>query len=219
MTVSVPVLDLVFAVDGSYTLTQGQFKNLKGAMKKILKSYTISPSATHVGAIEFSDKSNEKIRLTDSYDKRVINFMIDNIKQSKGRLRVTDEALEMAANKMFSVDSGGRPGASRVLVILTAGKSTGQQPFSEAIKPLGNQGVRLYVVSVGDKVDKKEIDSITPADQVFPASPDDPQDVTKDIVKKINQDVQDRRCQFKHKQQHKTLKCYWKLQQRRRQQQ
>ena len=190
-TVTVPVLDLVFAVDGSNTLTPGQFKNLKETMKKILDSYTISQSGTHVGVIEFSDTSNEKTRLTDSYDKNVIYTKIDDIKQSRGDLRVTDEALKMAANKMFSVESGGRPGASRALVVLTAGKSTGQQPLPEAITPLEKQGVRVYVVSVGDKVDKKEIDSIVSPDQVMPTSPDNPQDVSLKIVKIVNKDVRD----------------------------
>ncbi len=191
LTVSVPVLDIVFAVDGSNTLTSGQFKNLKDTIKKILDSYTISRSATHVGVIEFSDNSNEKIRLTDSYDKNVIYSMIDGIEQSRGNLRVTDEALKMAADRMFSVESGGRPGASRALVVLTAGKSTGQQPLPEAITPLENRGVRVYVVSVGDKVDKKEIDTIASPDQVFPTTPDNPQEVTLKIIKRINKDVQD----------------------------
>jgi hypothetical protein len=192
-TVSVPVLDLVFAVDGSNTLTAGQFKNLKDTIKKILDSYTISRSATHVGVIEFSDDSNEKIRLTDSYDKNIIYSKIDGIEQSRGILRVTDEALKMAANRMFSVESGGRPGASRALVLLTAGKSTGQQPLPEAVTPLENRGVRVYVVSVGDKVDKKEIDSIVSPDQVFRTTPDNPQEVTLKIVKRINKDIQDRK--------------------------
>ena len=193
LTVSVPVLDLVFAVDGSNTLTSRQFKNLKDTMKKILDSYRISRLATHVGVIEFSDNSNEKIRLTDSYDKQVIYSKIDDIEQSGGDLRVTDEALKMAANKMFSVESGGRPGASRALVVLTAGKSTGRQPLPEAITPLENRGVRIYVVSVGDKVDKKEIDSIVPQNHIFPTTPDNPQEVTLKVVKRINKDVQDRK--------------------------
>ena len=180
-------------MDGSDTLTSDQFVNLKDTIKKILDSYIISRSATHVGVIEYSDKSNEKILLTDSYDKNVIYSKIDRIEQSRGNLRVTDEALKMAANKMFSVESGGRPGASRALVVLTAGRSTGQQPLPEAITPLGKQGVRVYVVSVGDKVDKKEIHSIASPEQVFPTTPDDPQAVVRKIIKTINKDVQDRK--------------------------
>ena len=180
-------------MDGSNTLTSDQFKNLKDTIKKILDSYTISRSATHVGVIEFSDNSNEKIRLTDSYDKYTIYSKIDDIEQSEGDLRVTDEALKMAAHRMFSIESGGRPGASRALVVLTAGKSTGQQPLPEAITPLENRGVRVYVVSVGDKVDKKEIDSIVSPDHVFPTTPDNPQEITLKIVKKINKDVEDRK--------------------------
>lgn len=186
-------MDLVFALDGSDTLTPRQFKNFKDTMKRILDSYVISRSATHIGVIEFSDTSNEKFRLTDSYDRDVIYSKIDGIEQSRGKLRVTDEALKMAANEMFSVDSGGRPGASRALVVLTAGKSTGQQPLPDAITPLKNQGVRVYVVSVGDKVDEKEISSIAPPDQVFPTTPDNPQEVVLKIVKTINKDVKDRK--------------------------
>lgn len=180
-------------MDGSDTLTSRQFKKLKDTVKKILDSYTISRLGTHVGVIEFSDNSNRKIRLTDSYDRNVIYSKIDSIKQSRGNLRVTDEALKMAADKMFTVESGGRPGASRVLIVLSSGKSTGQQPLPEAITPLENQGVRIYVVSVGDKVDEKEIDSIVSPGQVFPTTPEDPQDIVLKIVKRINKNVKERK--------------------------
>ena len=159
-------------------------------MKKMIDSYTISPTATNVGAIEFSDRSREKIRLTESYDKNAIYSKIDGIRQSRGNRRVTDEALKMAADSLF--ERSVRVGASRALVVITAGKSTGSQSLREAIKPLQKKGIRVYVVGVGGGVDKDEIDSIVPTkDNVFPTTPDNPGKVVDGIVQVINKDVKE----------------------------
>ena len=177
-------------MDGSNALTSQQFNKLKDMMKKMLDSYTISPTATNVGVIEFSDRSSEKIRLTDSYDKDNIYSKIDGIRQSRGYRRVTDEAIKMAASRLFELS--GRVGASRALVVITAGKSTGSQPLQEAIKPLQKKGVRVYVIGVGDDVDKDEINSIVPTeDNVFPTTPENPGEVVDDVVQIIKQDVRE----------------------------
>ena len=177
-------------MDGSNVLTSQQFNKLKDMIKQILDSYTISRTATNVGVIEFSDRSNVKIHLTDSYDRNVIYSEIDRIRQSRGRKRVTDEAITMAANRLFELS--GRVGAARSLVIITAGKSTGSQPLQETIKPLQKKGVRVYVVSVGDNVDDDEIDSIVPTEHnVFPANPDNPVQVADEITQVIKKDVKE----------------------------
>ena len=182
----------MFAVDGSKDLTSEQFKKLKNTIKNILNSYVISPTATHVGVIEFSDTSTESVHLTKSYDRDEIYALIDAIKQSGGTRRVTDEALKMAAERMFSVTAGARVGALRALVILTAGKSTGDQSPLEAVKPLERSGVRVYVVSVGENVDGDEVRGIVPAGtNVFPANPDKPGEVVIKIVKVINKDIKE----------------------------
>ena len=188
--VSTPALDLVFALDGSNALSSRQFNKLKDMIKEMLDSYTISPTATNVGVIEFSDRSREEIYLTDSYDKNVLNSMIDSIRQSRGYRRVTDEALKLAANSLLELS--GRVGASRALIVITAGKSTGLQPLGEAVKPLQKKGVRVYVVSVGDNVDKDEVNSIVPTEEnVFPTNPDNPDVVVSEIVQTIKKDVRD----------------------------
>ena len=192
LLVAAHAVDLVFAVDGSKGLTSEQFHKLKNMIKKILDFYAISLTATHVGLIEFSYNSNEKIRLTDSYDREEIYSMIDAVKQSGGDRRVTDQALKMAAERMFSVNFGGRVGASRALVVVTAGRSTGEQAPSEMLKPLEKNGVRVYVVSVGNEVDKDEIHGIVPSDtNIFPTPKDDPDSMVLKIVRTLNKDLED----------------------------
>lgn len=177
-------------MDGSNVLTSQQFNKLKDMIKRILDPYTISRTATNVGVIEFSDRSTVKIRLTDSYDRNVIYSEIDGIRQSRGSRRVTDEAIKMAANRLFELS--GRVGASRSLVIITAGKSTGSLPLQESIKPLQKKGVRVYVVSVGDNVDDDEINSIVPTEgNVFPTNPDNPVQVADEITEIIKKDVKE----------------------------
>lgn len=189
---SIPSLDLVFAVDGSNVLSSTQFNKVKDSIKKILDFYTISRTATNVGVIEFSDRSRDVIGLTDSYDKDEIKSLIDGFTQSRGNRRVTDEAIRMASSRMFEMS--GRVGASRALIIFIAGKSSGSQPLRGTIKPLRKKGVRIYVVSVGDGVDKDEIDSLV-ADprHEFPTSVDRPDEVVTTLAEAVKQDVKKRK--------------------------
>ena len=112
-------LDVVFALDGSNSLTTEQFNELKAYVKETIKKLSLSEHETHVGLMEYSDTISVKFKLNDAFDRNSINTLVDNVSPSRGTKAVTDKVLANAANVMFSVNQGGRPGASKVLIILT----------------------------------------------------------------------------------------------------
>ena len=91
-----------------------------------------------------------------------IDEQIDNLKPSSGIKAVTDEVLRRAADLIFDVKKGGRPTASRILVILTDEKLPGNVPANVVTRPLVDAGVRVYVVTYGDTTDKDDFGEVVP---------------------------------------------------------
>ena len=86
------------------------------------------------------------------------------MKPSRGLGAVTAEALKQA-ERIFSTTSGGRPGASKILIVVTDDSSTSFQPIGEAVKPLATAGILVHVVAIGVRIPFKELQDMTPGDQ------------------------------------------------------
>lgn len=158
-------MDLVIALDGSETLKQSGFDKIKELARNVLKRFIISKPATHVGLVEFSNDVTRVMPLNLLYDRDEISKVIDHIKPSGGDGTATDKMLKEVANKVFSLPAGGRADVAKVLVIITDSKSTGKEPLKEAVKPVQDKGIRVYVVDIGDNTDPEELRDITPSDK------------------------------------------------------
>ena len=153
-------LDVIFALDGSANVRNRDFEKMKDFVKHSAREHGISQNGPHIGVIEFSDRSDLKIKLSDHNDLDSFNMKLSEVTQSSGQNSVTDKVLRMAASSAFKSTSGGRPTAQKKLVILTASKSTGAEPVQEAVIPVISEGIEVYVVAVGSRVDRKEVQGI-----------------------------------------------------------
>ena len=164
---------------------------MKEAVLTMLKRYTISEGETHVGLLEFSSSVKVVSPLNKHNTLSRIEDIVTQLQPSRGSGRVSDEALRVASDQVFDVSKGGRSGASKVLVILTHGKSTGDVPPTEAVKPLKNRGVNIFVVAIGPGVDPEETKEIaTSGKHVFPV--DDPEKTPNaigNVVDKLKNDL------------------------------
>lgn len=181
-------MDLVIALDGSETLKQSGFDKIKELSKHVLKRFIISKRATHVGLMEFSKEATRVMPLNLFYDREEISKVIDHIKPSGGDGTATDKMLKEAANQIFSVPAGGRADAAKVLVVITDSKSTGKKPLKEAVKPVQDKGIRVYVVDIGDKTDPEELRDIAPSDKEIKKAKS-PEDAPK-LFDKLADDIQ-----------------------------
>lgn len=191
---STHVLDLVFALDGSDSLTADEFEKLKEFVIKSLSSYTISRKDTHVGVLEYSDEISIKLQLHQYFTIKELRQAINEIVPSRGRDVVTDEALKVAAEDVFSITSGGRPGAAKVLVVITDDPLT-MTTDDTIIEPLKKAGIQVHVVAIGNNVPQEVLKNITVADEhvhVVP-TPEELPGKTGDVVDVIDEAVQNRK--------------------------
>ena len=190
ISVSERLLDLVFALDGSEDLAKKDFDRIKNHTAAILDNLTISEPETHVGIIEFSDEAKVILPLNELFESGLVKDKIKGVVPSGGKKRVTDEALRKAADDVFNPKSGGRPGASKVLIVVTGGKSSGKEPPKRAIKPVKEKGVRVYVVNIGEVTDKEELKDMVPTKKnIYPVKP--PLKEKPSVAYKLAGDIED----------------------------
>ena len=186
---------MVFALDGSESLAEKGFDKIKDLVKTMIDNYTISEEETHVGIIEFSDKANVILPLNKLFEPTSIKHQVQRVIPSGGKKTVTDEALRKSADEVFDVTSGGRPGSTKVLIIVTDGKSTGKEPPKRAVQPVKEKGIRVYVVNIGEDTDKDELEDIVPTDKnIYPVkNPNELPDVGSKLVGDIDGDIKKRK--------------------------
>lgn len=114
-------------------------------------------SESHVGVLTFSEHAEAQIRLTETFNKKELLQMI-NLLDYPGYRTATDDALRIANTDFFSVSGGARQGVPQVLILLTDGKCTVcTESVSDAVQPLREKGVTVYVVGVTEKTNEDEL--------------------------------------------------------------
>ena len=188
----------MFALDGSRPITNAQFSKLKEAVLNMLSRYKISEKDAHVGLIEFSSSVKIVSRLNKDNSLSRIKDVLTPLQPSQGSTRVTDDALRVASDKMFDLSAGGRPGASKVLIILTLGKSSGDSSPVDAVKPLKNIGVNVFVINIGPNADPEDAMKIATSDKhVIPV--DDPNktpEAIENVVDRLTKDLKKGKIDF-----------------------
>lgn len=188
----------MFALDGSRPITNAQFSKLKEAVLNMLNRYKISDKGAHVGLIEFSSSVKIVSRLNKDNSMSRIKDVLTPLQPSQGSTRVTDDALRVASDKMFDLSTGGRPGASKVLIILTHGKSSGDSFPVDAVKPLKSIGVNVFVINIGPNADPEDAMKIATSDKhVIPV--DDPNKTPEaigNVVDRLTKDLKKGKIDF-----------------------
>ena len=166
-----PVLDLVFALDGSDSLTTEQFEQMKQLVKNMMDKYPLSEHGTHIGVLEYSAGVSMYMPLDYSFDQKELLNALQNLRPSRGK-KVNTEKLLKAASMMFSFKNGGRPAASKALVILTDDKPN--KDLTEVAEPLKESGIRVHVVTIGHEVSPDDFVHIVPGTSTtYPANSTD----------------------------------------------
>lgn len=186
------MIDLAFVLEGSKNVTPKAFEGFKKFVKSSIDNMLVSESGTRVAVVEYSDESTVKIYLNDSTNPSLVKNAVDRIQPSRGDGVATDKALRQVADQVFSSRKGSRPGIPKVVVLLTVSKSTGDEPLGDAVKPLTDLGVRVYVIAVGGKTDADLEDIVLDEGGIIPV-PTDGQlpRLVLNALKKITVDVQE----------------------------
>ncbi|ELW65573.1 Collagen alpha-1(XXI) chain [Tupaia chinensis] len=146
--------DLVFILDGSYSVGPENFEIVKKWLVNITKNFDIGPKFIQVGVVQYSDYPVLEIPLGsyDSGDKLVA--AMDSIHYLGGNTR-TGKAIQFALDYLFAKSSRF---LTKIAVVLTDGKS--QDEVKDAAEAARDSKITLFAIGVGSETEDAELRAI-----------------------------------------------------------
>lgn len=139
---------MAFLLDGSQVVTKDNFTRFLSFIKALTASLNVSKEETHVAVAVYGNKPELVINFDDHYNQSSLESAVDAITYPDSRLSNMGAGLSLIASDVFNTYAA-RPGAQRVLVLLTASKSQDDiEVPSHALLTNANI-VKIFSIGVG----------------------------------------------------------------------
>ena len=151
--------DIVFLLDDSTSIWDNDYKKQMDFLSSFVKDITIGPKKSRISVVTFSSRPKNQFWLRDHQSKNEVLSAIKNINRMYGDT-YTSDGLRMIRENSFLPRHGGRIKASRIVIVVTDGKSTIPRETINQAKKLHNAKATVFAIGVGRQVDPKELNAI-----------------------------------------------------------
>ncbi|XP_057208625.1 collagen alpha-1(XII) chain isoform X2 [Triplophysa rosa] len=145
--------DLVFLVDGSWSVGRDNFKFIRSFMAAMAGAFHLGDDKTRVGVVQYSTDIRTEFNLNQYFRRADLLRAINNLPY-KGGNTMTGDALDYLLKNTFTEAAGARQGFPKVAVIITDGKS--QDPVEGYAKKLKSAGIELFTLGIKE-ADEEEL--------------------------------------------------------------
>uniref|UniRef100_A0AAZ3SK44 Collagen alpha-1(XXI) chain n=1 Tax=Oncorhynchus tshawytscha TaxID=74940 RepID=A0AAZ3SK44_ONCTS len=149
--------DLVFILDGSWSVADVNFEIVKRWLVNITTSFNIGQKFTQVGVVQYSDDPIINIPLGKHLRSKDLIRAMESIDYMGGNTR-TGTAIQFASDKLFNLSERGPKGVARIAVVLTDGKS--QDEVKAAAEEARRRGIIIFAIGVGSETEEEELNAI-----------------------------------------------------------
>ncbi|XP_077952921.1 collagen alpha-1(XXI) chain isoform X2 [Gasterosteus aculeatus] len=154
---STAVNDLVYIVDGSWSVGFSDFDTAKQWLINITRRFDVSSHYTQVAVIQYSDTPRMEIPLGQHQSGAKLIQAIQSISYLGGNTQ-TGRAIKFAVDHVFASSNRARQVKNRIAVVVTDGKS--QDDVVDASVEARAQGITVFAVGVGSEITTSELVSI-----------------------------------------------------------
>ncbi|XP_076827632.1 collagen alpha-6(VI) chain isoform X2 [Brachyhypopomus gauderio] len=154
------VADVVFLVDGSYSIAEKDFESMKVFMNSVVKTTQVGQDNVRFCTIVYSDTPQVHFLLNQYDSTKQVQAAISALR-SPGGNTYTGKALQYCLQH-FGPDSGGRAkqGVPQLLFVITDGEATDPEDLPKASNDLHSRGVSVYGIGVAS-AKRSELEIIT----------------------------------------------------------
>uniref|UniRef100_A0AAV2L807 Collagen alpha-1(XXI) chain n=1 Tax=Knipowitschia caucasica TaxID=637954 RepID=A0AAV2L807_KNICA len=149
--------DLVYIVDGSWSVGPEDFEIAKQWLVNITSDFDISPQNTQVGVVQYSDTPRLEFSLGKHQGAAELIQAIHDIEYMGGNTQ-TGRAIKFSVEHVFGSSQRGSQVKNRITVVVTDGKS--QDDVVDASEEARAQGITLFAVGVGSETTTSELVTI-----------------------------------------------------------
>ncbi|XP_037536875.1 integrin alpha-2 [Nematolebias whitei] len=139
-------MDIVIVLDGSNSIYP--WKPMTDFLLKLIPSLDIGPQNTQMSVIQYGVSPKVEFKLNQFTTKEAMIAAASRINQMYGSLTNTFHAIEYASQTGFQAINGGRPGAAKVMVVVTDGESHDQDFRDTVISQCEKQGITRFGIAV-----------------------------------------------------------------------
>ncbi|XP_077378908.1 integrin alpha-2 [Festucalex cinctus] len=150
-------MDIVIVLDGSNSIYP--WPPMTDFIKKLLPSLEIGPQNTQVSVIQYAVQPKVEFTLNQYRTRDELLNAASNLKQMEGSLTNTFHAIQYASQWGFNPTYGGRPGASKVMVVVTDGESHDYAIRDSVIAECEKQGITRFGIAVLGYYTRNNIDT------------------------------------------------------------
>ncbi|BFZ22800.1 hypothetical protein BsWGS_25839 [Bradybaena similaris] len=145
------VADIYILTDGSNSINGVGWGRSLAFVSNFTKSFPVGPSQVQFAYGTFSTQFVHIFDLNTYYDKEELSKKVLSTTQLKGVTYTFDALKAIRVNRYInSTDKGARPGVTKIIIVITDGNSDNiTSTIAEADALRREQGVRIFVVSVG----------------------------------------------------------------------
>ncbi|XP_041351171.1 collagen alpha-4(VI) chain-like [Gigantopelta aegis] len=151
--------DIVFLLDSSGSEGPANFQKQLGFVGNFIKAFNIGPKDVQFSVVTFASTPKNEFYLNSFSSKPALLAALHNIKYISGGTN-TDGALKFVRQNSFTAAHGSRPGAARILVVLTDGQSNSKTQTISESQLLHQAGIEVMSIGIGNGVDKVELGGI-----------------------------------------------------------
>uniref|UniRef100_A0A8C7NBI0 Collagen alpha-1(XXI) chain n=1 Tax=Oncorhynchus kisutch TaxID=8019 RepID=A0A8C7NBI0_ONCKI len=149
--------DLVFILDGSWSVADVNFEIVKRWLVNITTSFNIGQKFSQIGVVQYSDDPIINIPLGKHLHIKDLIRAMESIDYMGGNTR-TGTAIQFASDKLFNLSERGPKGVARIAVVLTDGKS--QDEVKAAAEAARRRGIIIFAIGVGSETEEAELNAI-----------------------------------------------------------
>uniref|UniRef100_A0AAV2ME40 VWFA domain-containing protein n=1 Tax=Knipowitschia caucasica TaxID=637954 RepID=A0AAV2ME40_KNICA len=152
------VADLVFLVDGSWSIGTQNFEQIRRFLGSVVQSFDVGLDRVRVGLVQYSTMPRTEFYLNTYQDKAAIQAAIQALPYMGGGTH-TGLGLDFLLDQAFTAEAGSRLSQKvpQVAVVITDGKS--QDGVEDEARRLKERGVLLFAVGIKD-ADEEQLTAI-----------------------------------------------------------
>ncbi|XP_043979993.1 integrin alpha-11-like isoform X1 [Gambusia affinis] len=137
-------MDIVIVLDGSNSIYP--WYEVQNFIMNILQKFYIGPGQTQVGVIQYGSTVVHEFSLGEYHTVEDVLDAARNIDQRGGE--ETRTALGISVARLEAFQRGGRPGAQKVMIVITDGESHDSPQLMEVVNQSKKENITMYAVAV-----------------------------------------------------------------------
>uniref|UniRef100_A0A8C5U903 Integrin subunit alpha 2 n=1 Tax=Malurus cyaneus samueli TaxID=2593467 RepID=A0A8C5U903_9PASS len=151
------VIDVVVVCDESNSIYP--WEAVRAFLKKFVQGLDIGLNKTQVGLIQYANDPRVVFNLNTYQTKDEVVAAMDKTVQKGGDLTNTFKAIDNARQYAFSPESGGRPTATKVMVVVTDGESHDGSNLKTVIGKCNEDNITRFGIAVLGYLIRHELDT------------------------------------------------------------